>query len=117
MAKPSIDQCERVRLVYLLDATHWVHHEKPEVLVRLIDQVLAEDGDARLAARRATDATVMHGGVRGQQKTNHATLHRIALRSCLVSCRDLAGTEHAVEVTAGSLYDAVAQTVGIRICV
>ena len=33
----------------------------------------------------------------------------MALRSCLVSCRDLAGTEHAVEVTAESLYEAVAQ--------
>ena len=33
----------------------------------------------------------------------------MALRSCLVSCRDLAGTEHAVEVTAESLYEAVAR--------
>jgi len=37
----------------------------------------------------------------------------MALRSCLVSCRDLAGLEHAVEVTAESLYEAVAQTLGI----
>jgi hypothetical protein len=37
----------------------------------------------------------------------------MALRSCLVSCRDLAGTEHAVEVTAESLYEAVAQALGI----
>jgi hypothetical protein len=29
----------------------------------------------------------------------------MALRSCLVSCRDLAGTEHALEVTAESLYE------------
>jgi hypothetical protein len=35
------------------------------------------------------------------------------LRSCLVSCHDLAGTEHAVEVTAESLYEAVAQALGI----
>jgi hypothetical protein len=31
----------------------------------------------------------------------------------LVSCRDLVGTEHAVEVTAESLYEAVAQAWGI----
>src|ERR1017187_9195976 len=37
----------------------------------------------------------------------------MALRSCLVSCRDLAGTDHAVEVTAKSLYEAVAQALGI----
>jgi hypothetical protein len=37
----------------------------------------------------------------------------MALRSCLVSGRDLAGTEHAVEVTAESLYEAVAQALGI----
>jgi hypothetical protein len=37
------------------------------------------------------------------------------LRSCLVSCRDLAGTEHAVEVTAESLFEAVAQALGIML--
>lgn len=41
------------------------------------------------------------------------TFSRMALRSCLVSCRDLNGTEHAVEVTAESLYEAVAQALGI----
>jgi hypothetical protein len=30
----------------------------------------------------------------------------MALRSCLVSCRDLSDTEHVVEVTAESLYEA-----------
>jgi hypothetical protein len=49
----------------------------------------------------------------GEQKANYATLLRMALRSCLVSCHDLAGTEHAVEVTAESLYEAVAQALGI----
>jgi len=37
----------------------------------------------------------------------------MALRSCSVSCRDLAGAEHVVEVTAESLYEAVAQALGI----
>jgi hypothetical protein len=63
--------------------------------------------------RLATDTTVIHGGVRGEQKANHATFLSMALRSCLVSCRDLAGTEHVVEVTAESLYEAVAQALGI----
>ena len=31
----------------------------------------------------------------------------------MVSCRDLAGIEHAVEVTAKSLYEAAAQALGI----
>ncbi|HTU03776.1 MAG TPA: hypothetical protein VMG58_18220 [Candidatus Sulfotelmatobacter sp.] len=29
------------------------------------------------------------------------------LRSCKVTCRDLAGTDHTVEVTAESLYEAI----------
>jgi hypothetical protein len=37
----------------------------------------------------------------------------MALRACLVSCRDLAGVDHTVEVTAESLYEAVAQALGI----
>jgi hypothetical protein len=35
------------------------------------------------------------------------------IRTCRVSCRDLAGTEHTVEVTASSLYEAVAQALRI----
>jgi hypothetical protein len=33
----------------------------------------------------------------------------MAVRSCKVSCRDAQGIEHNVEVTAQSLYEAVAQ--------
>jgi hypothetical protein len=33
----------------------------------------------------------------------------VGLRACMVSCRDLKSVEHAVEVTADSLYEAVAQ--------
>ena len=36
----------------------------------------------------------------------------MSLRTCTVSCRDLKGIEHAIEVTADSLYEAVAQ--GLR---
>jgi hypothetical protein len=36
----------------------------------------------------------------------------VSIRTCTVSCRDLKGIEHSVEVTADSLYEAVAQ--GLR---
>jgi len=36
----------------------------------------------------------------------------VAAKSCIVSCRDGDGVEHSVNVTAESLYDAVAQ--GLR---
>jgi len=49
----------------------------------------------------------------GEEQANRANLLRMARRSCLVSCRDLAGAEHAVEVTAETLYEAVAQALGI----
>jgi hypothetical protein len=39
-------------------------------------------------------------------------MHGVALRTCRVSCHDLNGVEHTVEVTADSLYEAVAQ--GLR---
>lgn len=37
----------------------------------------------------------------------------MGLRKCTVSCCDLSGVEHTVEVTADSLYEAVAQ--GLRV--
>ena len=37
---------------------------------------------------------------------------RVGLRTCRVCCCDLKGVEHALEVTADSLYEAVAQ--GLR---
>lgn len=37
----------------------------------------------------------------------------MALRACLVSCRDLSGNERAVEVTADSLYEAVGKALSI----
>ena len=36
----------------------------------------------------------------------------MALRNCQVTCRDLAGITHTVEVTADSLYEDVAQGLG-----
>jgi hypothetical protein len=37
----------------------------------------------------------------------------VALKTCKVSCTDLRGVEHAIEVSAGSLYEAVAQALRI----
>ncbi len=37
----------------------------------------------------------------------------MAVRTCRVSCRDAQGVEHAVEVTAQSLYEAVAQALRV----
>ena len=37
----------------------------------------------------------------------------MALKTCKVSCIDLRGVEHAIEVSAGSLYEAVAQALRI----
>ena len=37
----------------------------------------------------------------------------MALRTCTVTCTDFRGCEHAIEVTADSLYEAVAQ--GLRV--
>jgi hypothetical protein len=40
-------------------------------------------------------------------------LAEVALKTCRVFCVDLRGVEYAVEVSAGSLYEAVARTLGI----
>jgi hypothetical protein len=37
----------------------------------------------------------------------------VALRTCKVACRDLAGNDHTVEVTAESLYEAVGKALVI----
>src|SRR5215472_3261105 len=37
----------------------------------------------------------------------------MVLKTCRVACVDLRGVEHAVEVTAGSLYEAVAKALRI----
>jgi hypothetical protein len=40
-------------------------------------------------------------------------LAEVALKTCRISCIDHRGIEHAVEVSATSLYEAVAQALGI----
>jgi hypothetical protein len=48
-----------------------------------------------------------------EQTRKYITGRRVALRTCRVSCRDLSGSEHSIEVVAESLYHAVAQ--GFRV--
>lgn len=36
MAQPSIDLCDSGHLVYVDQATHWVHHEEPERVYKLV---------------------------------------------------------------------------------
>jgi pimeloyl-ACP methyl ester carboxylesterase len=42
MAQPSIDLCDNGRLVFIEDATHWVHHEKLERVNDLINEFLRD---------------------------------------------------------------------------
>ena len=49
----------------------------------------------------------------GRTKGEDASLLPVAVRTCRVSCRDLRGIEHTVEVTADSLYEAVAQALRV----
>ena len=36
MAEPSIQQCSQGKLEFIEDATHWLHHEKPDLVNQLI---------------------------------------------------------------------------------
>lgn len=42
MAQPSIDLCDNGRLVFIEDATHWVHHEKLERVNDLVNEFLRD---------------------------------------------------------------------------
>src|SRR5215467_3807975 len=52
-------------------------------------------------------------GPRWRTKGEHGILPLVALRSCTVACRDLQGIDHTVEVTAETLYEAVAQALSV----
>ena len=43
MAQPSIDLCDNGRLVFLEEASHWVQHEEPETVNRLLLEFLGDD--------------------------------------------------------------------------
>jgi pimeloyl-ACP methyl ester carboxylesterase len=42
MAEPSIARCDHGRLVLLEEAGHWVQHEEPEQVNRLLLELFAE---------------------------------------------------------------------------
>ncbi len=42
MAQPSIDLCDDGRLVFLEEASHWVQHEEPEMVNRLLLEFLGD---------------------------------------------------------------------------
>lgn len=44
MAQPSIDLCDEGRLVFLEEATHWVQHEEPDAVNRLLVEHLRSPG-------------------------------------------------------------------------
>ena len=43
MAQPSIDLCDDGRLIFLEEASHWVQHEEPETVNRLLLEFLGDD--------------------------------------------------------------------------
>ena len=42
LAKESMSFCEEVNLAFVGGATHWIQHEQPEIVNRLIDQFINE---------------------------------------------------------------------------
>src|SRR5262249_12667420 len=52
LAQQSIAHCDQGRVVYVADASHWVHHEKPDLVARLIRDFLAETSPASPATGR-----------------------------------------------------------------
>ena len=42
LAKESMSFCEEVNLAFVGGATHWIQHEQPEIVNRLIDQFISE---------------------------------------------------------------------------
>jgi pimeloyl-ACP methyl ester carboxylesterase len=40
MAQPSIDLCDDGELIFLDDATHWVHHDEPDRVNALLAEFL-----------------------------------------------------------------------------
>jgi len=45
MAQPSIDLCDKGRLVFFEEATHWVHHEEPDQVNRLLIEFLKKSSE------------------------------------------------------------------------
>ena len=50
LAQQSIDHCDQGHVVYLADACHWVHHERPDEVVGLVQKFLAENRRSSITA-------------------------------------------------------------------
>ncbi|MDQ4140720.1 MAG: alpha/beta hydrolase [Bacteroidota bacterium] len=44
MAQPSINKCQQGQLKFIEDATHWLHHEKPDLVNQLILEFIQSSG-------------------------------------------------------------------------
>jgi epoxide hydrolase 4 len=53
LAARSIDLCEEGRLTYFENATHWVHHEEPEEVNRLIIEFLTNSDPSKEAIQQS----------------------------------------------------------------
>lgn len=69
----------------------------------------AQEDAEPCGARNATPPSKTGWRTKGED----ANLLPVAVRTCRVSCRDLRGIEHTVEVTADSVYEAVAQALRV----
>jgi hypothetical protein len=69
-----------------------------------------------MKSQNRPEAAILSGRIpyifTGEYKANCATFRFMSLRSCRVTLRDTEGIEHTAEVTAESLYEAVA--LGLR---
>ncbi len=52
LAEASIKKCSRGQLVFLEDATHWLHHEQPERVNALIHEFLSSSADSAPSSTR-----------------------------------------------------------------
>jgi hypothetical protein len=101
--------CESNKLSVQRGTRTPVRYSRPDARTWISTTSLADDES------RSFDALppVLFGTEDLKANKRRIILLRMALRSCLVSCRDLAGTEHAVEVSSESQYEAVAQALRI----
>ena len=94
-------------------------------LPSIVPENLAPGRDVGASRRRPDEsqkAVLAHWPWRRSGVSGHVRLankrriwysYLVALRACQVCCRDLTGTDHTVEVTAESLYEAVARALSI----
>jgi hypothetical protein len=62
----------------------------------------------RAATRERVISTVASGWSDWRTKSEYATLLHVVLRTCTVAVKDIRDVEHSIEVTAETLYEAIA---------